>query len=268
MIRRRVCAAVAGFAAAAAGFAVTPAPTEVAAAGQFVTIKGQVVWPASKPVPAPAPINVTADKEHCHAKGPLVSEELVVNAGNKGVKNVWVYLTPANGDAFAADQIDPSLAAGKPAEHVVDQPQCQFVPRVFAARAGDTLLVKNSSPVPHNINFQSDAVSFNQTVPPGGQYKADKPLAAQKGPQTYQCNIHPWMTGKAMVFDHPYFAVTDADGKFEIKGAPAGNLRIFYRHELGYHKGRMGNKGFPLEVKAGGAAQELPPLEIELATAK
>ena len=67
-----------------------------------------------------------------------------------------------------------------------------------------------------------------------------------------------------MVFDHPYFAVTDAEGKFEIKNAPAGKWRIMYRHENGYHKGKAGNKGFPVEIKDHGRGTlELLPVEFE-----
>ncbi|MEX0820057.1 MAG: methylamine utilization protein, partial [Pirellulaceae bacterium] len=33
---------------------------------------------------------------------------------------------------------------------------------------------------------------------------------------------HPWMKASMMVCDHPYFAVTDADGSFSIPNVPAG----------------------------------------------
>jgi hypothetical protein len=65
------------------------------------------------------------------------------------------------------------------------------------------------------------------------------------------------MSGYVRIFDHPYYAVTDEDGKFEIKNAPAGKLRIVYWHEakglLGGAKGRAGEavviKGPTLEMK-------------------
>ena len=37
-----------------------------------------------------------------------------------------------------------------------------------------------------------------------------------------RCDIHPWMSAWVGVLDHPYFAVTDAEGKFEIENLPAG----------------------------------------------
>lgn len=236
---------------------------QLGANAQWSTIKGQVVIAEA---PAAKDVNVTADKEHCLSKGALKSDELIVNAKNKGVKNVWVYLKPAEGDTFDAKQIHADLAKPKAKEHVVDQPCCAFVPRIVVARAGDTLTVKNSSPVPHNIKFASDNMEFNQTLAAGGAYTAEKALEAQKNPATFACNVHPWMGGRVVIFDHPYFALTDDDGKFEIKNAPEGKFRIFYRHELGYHKGRDGAKGFPIEIA--GATTEQKPLTLELPMAK
>ncbi len=236
---------------------------QLGASAQWATIKGQVVLADA---PAAKEVNVTADKEHCLSKGALKSDELIVNAKNKGVKNVWVYLKPADGDTFAADQINPALAKPKSKEHVVDQPCCAFVPRIVAARAGDTLTVKNSSPVPHNIKFASDNMEFNQTLAAGGTYTAEKTLEFQKNPATFACNVHPWMGGRVVIFDHPYFALTDDDGKFEIKDAPVGKFRIFYRHELGYHKGRDGAKGFPIDIA--GPTTEQKPLTLELPMSK
>jgi plastocyanin len=229
---------------------------------QWSTVKGQVVFPAGKELPAAKPIVVNTDKEHCLAKGPLKSEELIIDPKTRGVKNVWVFLRPALVDTFAANQIHPDLAKAKPVEHVIDQPCCQFIPRILAARDGDTLLVKNSSPVPHNINFQGENLAFNQTIAAGGTYKAEKPLSYQRNPIGFACNVHPWMGGKMMVFDHPYFAVTDEKGNFEIKNAPQGGFRIFYRHELGYHMGRNGAKGFPITIA--GPTTEQKPLELVL----
>jgi hypothetical protein len=65
------------------------------------------------------------------------------------------------------------------------------------------------------------------------------------------------------VFDHPYFAVTDADGKFEIKNAPAGKCRIvIWQESIGYRGGAKGKEGTPIEVKADGVT-ELKPFDIQ-----
>ena len=46
-----------------------------------------------------------------------------------------------------------------------------------------------------------------------------------------KCDVHPWMLAHVNVFDHPFFAVTGADGGFEIKGLPAGSYTLEAWHE-------------------------------------
>jgi hypothetical protein len=57
------------------------------------------------------------------------------------------------------------------------------------------------------------------------------------------------MTGYVRVFDHPYYAVTDKDGKFEIKNAPTGDYRIVYWHENGFRGGAEGRFGDEITIK-------------------
>ena len=74
---------------------------------------------------------------------------------------------------------------------------------------------------------------------------------ASKLPVSVTCNIHGWMKGNMRVFDHPYYAVTDADGKFEIPQAPVGSYKIWYWSDSGWKDGAAGANGFPLTIKAG-----------------
>ena len=54
-----------------------------------------------------------------------------------------------------------------------------------------------------------------------------------------------------MVFDHPFFATTDKDGSFEIKGVPAGTQNlVLWQETVGYATPGAG-RGMPVEVKAG-----------------
>jgi hypothetical protein len=69
------------------------------------------------------------------------------------------------------------------------------------------------------------------------------------------------MVGWLRIFDHPYFAVTDEDGKFEIKLAPAGNYSLMSWHEaVGYGPG--GRQGVPVTIK-GGADTDVGKLELK-----
>ncbi|MFO0936416.1 MAG: hypothetical protein U0798_07900 [Gemmataceae bacterium] len=245
--------------------ALTASSTAIAQDGKWVTIKGQIKL---ENAPAATDINVTTDKQHCLSKGPLKTDDLVVNPKNNGIKNVVVYLRPDDKDRnakFKPSEINPELANPKSVEHVIDQPCCQFVPRIVVARVGDTITVKNSAPVNHNIKYESDNNgSGNWNMPAGTSQKFKAPCAAEPRPIPFECNVHPWMKGQIRIFDHPYYAITDADGKFEIKGAPAGKYRIVYAHEKGYHKGAAGRLGEVIEIKAASNnTMEMKPIDYD-----
>jgi hypothetical protein len=214
------------------------------------TIKGRVE--IEGPVPARKPINVDKDKEHCLTKGPLFSEDYVVNTKNKGVKNVMVWLIdPKNPRAKLP--VHPSLQNVKLPAVEIDQPCCQFVPHIVAMREGQDLVVKNSAPIAHNVHVIGGVKGpdFNVILPPGGEKKvAADEIPARPTPITVKCDIHPWMGGYIRVFSHPYFAITDEDGNFTIKDAPAGDWRIvIWQESKGWVRGDK--NGTPITVKAG-----------------
>lgn len=244
--------------------AVVLAVSTASADDKYVTLKGQIKYTDA---PKAEVLNVTTDKAVCCKAGPLVSSKILVDPKSKGLANVVVYLKPDDMDrtsTFPANKIHPELKKVKPTTHVVDQPNCQFEPRIVVARDGDMLTVKNSATIAHNTNYSSDALSFNVTVPAGKSYEVKDPLKADVRPSFFKCDIHPWMEGRLFVFDHPYFAKTDKDGNFVIEKVPVGKWRIMYRHEGGYHKGRDGAFGFPIEVKADSETMEIKPFEFEL----
>ena len=233
----------------------------------WVSVKGQVVLPADAALPALPPIVVTQDKAHCLAKGNLPDEKLLVNPKNRGIQNVVVWLRPDNANAaikFQPADIHPADAKRKPQDVVIDQPCCLFIPRVTVARIGDMIVVKNTAPVNHNFFWTSaENGELNVNIPPGGKHTFANPLVAESSPIQYKCTIHPWMTGYVRIFDHPYFAITDADGKFEIMNAPVGKYRIVYWHEsVGFKGGKNGRPGFPVEIP--GNTLEMKPTDFDL----
>jgi len=198
------------------------------------TVKGQVTLKKGDPLPDNPAVNVTADKQHCLAKGPIHRNDLVVNKKNRGVRWVLVWLAPVK-DFRNVNNVPPIHASLKkgPAKVELDQPVCVFVPRMTAIREGTTLVYKNSAPVPHNVSLQGGAQgpNLNQLLPAKTGELVVKDVKARFMPFSYNCSIHPWMKGWVGVFKHPYFAVTDADGKFEIKNAPAGTWRLMVWQE-------------------------------------
>ena len=120
---------------------------------------------------------------------------------------------------------------------------------------GATVTMKSSDPTNHNVNFQLKSLNLNPTMAPGATMDV-KPEAPERGPGPVNCSIHPWMTAYWLVLDHPYFAVTDKDGNFEIKNVPAGTQKVVVWQEAvsyvtptsgrgGHHQGqRHDHAGF------------------------
>jgi hypothetical protein len=215
------------------------------------TVKGRLVW-GGPDVPKRQPVKVTTDQQHCLAKGEILDEDLVVNPKNKGVKWVIVWLVDEKGEP---PPVHPDLKEPKNKTVSLDQPMCMFIPRALAIQQGQVLLVKNSAPVNHNIQWLGDQ-DFNKggnvTLPPNKSH-AIKNLLPQKLPLIVRCNIHPWMQARLAVFAHPYFAVTDDEGNFEIKMAPAGKYRVVaWQERVGYRGGAKGRTGEEVQIKAGG----------------
>jgi hypothetical protein len=255
---RRYWVCLTAFAIAAA----LPAAVAQPPAG-WSAVTGQVVLKAGTPVPARAPLNVTQDKEHCLSKGPILDEAMIVSEKTHGIKNVVVWLRPnaMNVKAtLAATEIHPDDAKRKPAEVVIDQPCCMFIKRITVARVGDTLVAKNSSPIQHNFFWtSSNNGAFNQNIPAGQSFKLPAPLVPESSAIPYRCTVHPWMSGTVRVFDHPYYAVTDDDGRFTIPNAPQGMYRLVVWHETsGFAGGAPGRFGTPITIA--GPVTTLDPL--------
>ncbi|HEY4119450.1 MAG TPA: hypothetical protein VGM56_16395 [Byssovorax sp.] len=106
-----------------------------------------------------------------------------------------------------------------------DQKGCEFTPRVFGVVAGETLAVTNGDNFMHNVK----SPEWNQGFPFG--VKKDMKLDNAAVMATIKCDVHPWMRAYAGVMDHPYFAVTKADGAFEIKGLVDGDYTVAAWHE-------------------------------------
>jgi plastocyanin len=206
--------------AAAEPSAGTATSAPVKAEG-FGTLKGQVTFVGDPPAPKVLfeKGKAAKDPEVCGKDAPLISERLLVEGGTKGVKNALVYLSKPTS---VSDEAKKAAAA----VHVLfDQNKCVFEPHVLGILNGSQITLKSSDPVNHNINAKLKQSSFNQLLGPQSTNQFT-PSGPERTPAEVTCDIHPWMKAWWMVFDHPYFAVTDGKGYFEIKNAPAGSQKV------------------------------------------
>jgi plastocyanin len=122
----------------------------------------------------------------------------------------------------------PGLEHTPPAEPVrIDQKGFRFLPHITVVVPGTTVRFLNNDPEPHNV--YSPEGRYNLGTWPTGEtrdHTFDEP-----GIYTQLCNIHPDMLAYVVVVETPYFAVTDADGAFEVKGVPPGKYLLWAWHE-------------------------------------
>jgi len=122
-----------------------------------------------------------------------------------------VYLESAPRGAF--EQADPGRA-------VMDQHEERFVPHVLAIMTGTTVDFPNSDNIYHNVFSLSKVRPFDLGRYAAGrskQIKFDRP-----GIVRVFCEIHSHMSAFILVFNHPFFAVTDPDGRYRIDNVPPG----------------------------------------------
>ncbi len=235
---------VAGTAAEAAPRAAA-SPAASAASG-WGTLKGQIVFNGTPP-----PVKVLEEKgkaekdpDMCAVDKPILSERLIVDDATKGIKNVLVYLPRPS----AVNEDAKKAALAKTIEF--DQKQCVFEPHVLGLMTGVKVRLKSSDSKNHNVNVKLKKTTYNQTIAGGQAFEL--PLAdPERTPGAVVCDIHPWMTSWWMVLDHPYFAVTDEKGNYEIKNAPAGSQKVVVWQEFVKGGGFVTSpSGEDVEIKA------------------
>lgn len=182
---------------------------------QGVSLKGTVQ--IKGPIPRPKKIRMNDAERHCSAKvkGEIDAEDIVANP--KGfVKWAFVYVKSGlEGRRFEMPK--------EPA--VLDQRGFEFVPRVFGMRAGQELRVTCADYTIHVVRcIPFNNPEFNVTM-----LQDDVITRVFPNPEVmvaFDCTHHAHMKAYAGVLDHPFFAVTDRGGNFEIRGLPAGTYTL------------------------------------------
>jgi plastocyanin len=142
---------------------------------------------------------------------------------DKGLKDVVVRIEP-NGVKGDMPTTTPQLK----------QEGCMYVPHVVALMAGQDIEILNADKTMHNVHTYKDQETIINAGQPAGALPIKKVASDDPGILKVKCDVHPWMTAYLVVTDHPFFAVTDADGKYTIANVPAGKYRLEAWHpELG-----------------------------------
>ena len=168
-------------------------------------------------------------------KKPGPVDEVVATSDDGGLMNAFVKLD----GSFPKTPVPTQPV-------LLDQGGCFFHPRVVGARVEQVLRIKNGDNLLHNVHSSSSRRNgFNFGQPQAG-ISSDFRLKDEEMLKL-GCDVHRWMTAWVGVVDHPYFAVSGADGSFVISNVPAGKRKISVWHE------RFGALTKAVDVKEGGA---------------
>jgi hypothetical protein len=195
---------------------------EPVAPQQGVSLKGTVQ--IKGPIPKPKRIRMNDKENHCSAKvrGEIDAEDIVANP--KGfVKWAFVYVKSGlEGKKFDVPKTPV----------MVQQQTCTYVPRVAGLMVGQDLLIRSGDPVIHipHVNPKNNKEWGFSQAKVGDE--RTKQFTAPEVMVRLICDVHNWMEAWIGVLDHPFHAVTDAAGKFEIKNLPPGKYTIEVWHEL------------------------------------
>ena len=194
---------------------------QAAAAGQAAgAVGGKITFAGT--APKPRPVNMGTDPVCAKVGGGVTSERLLVGAGG-GLQNVFVYVKEGLGNRKFPVPTTPVT---------LDQKACRYVPHVFGIQVGQPWRVTNSDDTLHNVHTlpkQNVETNFSQ---PKKTPAVTKTFTKVEIGVPVRCDVHGWMNGWVGVVDHPFFAVSGADGSFTIKGLPAGSYTLEAWHEV------------------------------------
>ena len=218
-----------------------PPAYETIAVDEGGAVAGTVRLSASLPPPAETP--VLKDQATCGEHTPDPSLEL---GKENTIANVVVSLV-----GVTQGKEMPAL----PAPAKLDQKQCVYIPHIQILTPGTSVDIYNSDPILHNVHAYLSASNtiFNLALPVQGfriRRRLDDP-----GLVSLKCDAgHTWMSGYIVVQEHPYYALTTADGAYLIEDIPAGEYRLRIWHEW------LGEFEVPVVVEAG----TMTTVELEL----
>jgi len=217
------------------------------------TIKGKVVWTGCLPDISDLEKQLRQalmDRvpRYMWPKDGRIEQQRWRISPKKGFGNVMVYLMPPPGFFFplGRDDLDPDKGGWRK-DVVIEARDFNFQPHVAflfpggrdqdgkEVSTGQVFTIRSCLQVPHSARLfavGADAAEkgFQRILPPGTQFTAN--IKPTRLPCILDCALHRWMRAWVRSLDHPYVAITDAEGSFEIRNVPAGvKMRIQAWHE-------------------------------------
>ena len=187
--------------------------------GNEATITGTINVTGT--IPKPRLIDMAADPVCVQLNPKARTVSLMVNQ-NK-LQNAFVYVKGESLNAYRFAVLD--------SEVVLEHRNCRYSPHVLGVLVGQHLRVVNSDPTTHNthptpkLNPEWNMSSGPNSPPVIKIFTHPEQLIPFKD------NQHPWEKAYVAVMDHPFFAVSDELGRFEIRGLPPGTYTLVVWHE-------------------------------------
>jgi len=175
------------------------------------SVTGKVMFEGTRPSLVTLPMTPECVTAH---NGPGFAEVITVDEKN-ALKDVFVYAKEGTEKWTYSAPTQPVL---------LDQIGCHYVPHVLGIMVNQPLEILNGDPFFHNVHCFSQNIPFNQGMPIKGM-KVTKTFGT---PEVIplKCDIHRWMSSYIHVVNHPFYAVSGADGSFAIKKLPAGTFTL------------------------------------------
>lgn len=116
----------------------------------------------------------------------------------------------------------------------MNQVNFQFVPETMIIRAGDSVHITNSDEALHNVTTMDGETPFNLNVAKSQEVtRTFEHAGGLNEPIRLSCVFHGGMRAWIYVFDHPWFQLTQRDGRFRLEKVPAGAYTLGVIHPAG-----------------------------------
>jgi len=193
---------------------------------EWAELSGRLIYNGQPP--PRKKLKVDKDVECC-GKFDIRDESLMVGPEG-GLANVFVYLRTRG------VPICPALEAELGPRVVLDNRDCIFMPHcMWIWYPKQEFYIVNSDPIAQNVAFSPlGDLPANIVLPPAPDPKDSATWTfrrSQSRPVPIACNYHPWESAYVLPRENPYVAISDMDGRFQIRGLPPGKLEFQFWHE-------------------------------------